>query len=147
MSNILIKILIFICMVFNLIASRYIIPYTQNPLEVKSLRSSLIGQSLIFKFKIPEGSAGLNYKEYFGIVFPSDFYISNASLSWSCSLTDGMNALAITGISLNASHNLPGAENNIAYCRLDEMDFIPLKSQYTYTLTVSLVNNIVSTQL
>jgi hypothetical protein len=144
--------LILTCIIFCLVTSGTIIPDTHNPLQMNMPSNTWAGQSLIFKFSLPDGSAGLNYKQFFGIVFPSslatgDLNFSNTPATWSCVLSDGTNNLAVTGVlPVTSPTQSIAAQNNIAYCRLDEMVLVPLKTGISYTLTVTLGNKIASTQ-
>jgi hypothetical protein len=129
-----------------------LVPNTQNPLQMIWPTNSVTGQSLIFRFSFPDGSSGLNYRQFFGISFPpsvgsADLNFADSTPKWTCALTDGTNTYAVTAISGTVSPTQSiAAENNIAYCRVDEMTRIPLKSGVNYKLTVTFSVKMASTQ-
>jgi hypothetical protein len=147
------KALLIISMMIFMATAGNIIPDAQNSLQMNMPTNSVTGQSLTLRFSFPTGSAGLNYKQYIGVVFPvslatSDLNFSNNPANFGCALSDGTtNTYAVSAAySTTSPTQSLAAENNIAYCRLDEMTNVPLKAGVTYTLTLTLSIKVSTTQ-
>jgi hypothetical protein len=98
------------------------------------------------------GSQGLNYKQFIGVMIPSKSNLNfdqliNGQPVYSCEFSNGS-----INYSISAVPAIPGpvlaqgvvipAEKNILYCRLDESVNVPLKvgSDIIYTLTIKLTS-------
>jgi hypothetical protein len=145
----------------SIVASTNLYPDANNPLQVQPPIASQIGSKFSVRFSFPSSTAnsvapygiassGLNYKQFIGLAFPpsvgtSDLIFSLQTTQFACELTDGTNTYKMTAVASVASPVISSltAENNVAYCRLDEASsLVPLKTglNVVYKLTITLTN-------
>jgi len=123
-------------------------------------RINLNTQKVTIRFRFPTASAGatgptafaspgLAYKQFIGVTFPADVAkdlaldaLVNNAPKFTCELSDGTNTYTMLAVAPAT------AENNIAYCRLDDVSAnTPLKATVnnvtvTYRLSVTLTTKI-----
>ena len=133
---------------FSLIKSAAIIPGINFPLMLNAPLISQQGNNLVLAFQLPNESTGLQYHEYIGVSFPksqgvtdllsdSSVYSNSAQNRFTCSLTDSQSGVSIQVSSQPAQKgNNLSPENNVLYCRLDDLN--PLFAGRTYVLTLAL---------
>jgi len=138
-------------------------PDITNPLMVLNPLTTSTGAVFTVKFSFPSatpnaigpsayGSSGLTLGQFIGIVFPpsvgtTDLTLDQGSNKYLCSLTEGTStSIEVSAVPSSASsvNTQNVAENNIAYCRLDDLNYAyPLKvgpgTVYTLKITLNTV--------
>jgi hypothetical protein len=144
---IIVSYLLFTLLIYT--AGLNIIPDSQNPIQIK-YPNKASNPSIVLRFSLAEGSAGLNYKQFLAVSFPkaigtSDLLFDQYSSKWTCELTDSNGAAyKVTAVPGLLSPQGFGVENNVAYCQLD--DYVNyLKHGVSYIFTLGLSVNIAST--
>jgi hypothetical protein len=118
------------------IISLPLLPDPQNPIQLIWPNSVDQQKTLELKFQFAPGSKTLTYNQVIGIIFPSD--IATLKLSdgntpkWGCVFSNEDTGKQMTFTAVQ------GVENNVAYCRMDDIQSSPLAVGVNYKLSLQI---------